>query len=469
MRRSSTLPATAADFALLARADTLAHTRVISTIVMALFITAAGYSGGPDSTWRRTHYLAAAAAIVYWGIKHEVILARCLKLCWPLLVLTVIGLCVTVNDEAVFQRDTLKGLWYATRIPVYITFGALVALRVPSLRWISNVSLLAGAFLAILFLLTYYIDPNVSDGNRLYIRSQIGRGNLISAFAVALAYYKFFIEKDIGPLSGLLVLAATAIMAGSIILADSRSYLYGEIFLLLVVFGIIPPALLGRTMVAVALLCLLVLTTPALHQFLSPGELTRISQILPGPLNELLPIDRATAADINNFWRGYETYSAFSCVSNQGPAAMLFGIGLHGAVIIPDTPADLGDPLNDAIPIFHNGFSFAYVRAGLVGLVLFMWQHVVLAARARPMIRSRFRDVRFFGRLYCGLLILMITEIPTTTGLLNYDESGATSCIFLGFLIGFGWVLARHAASREPKSVKTLHSDQLGVTLLRDN
>ena len=220
-------------------------------------------------------------------------------------------------------------------------------------------------------------------------------------------------------------------------------------------------------MAAAALVCLFILTTPALYQFASPGGLTRISQTLPNALNELLPIDRATTADINNFWRGYETYSAFSYVSDQGPAAMLFGIGLHGAVVIPDTPPDLGLPLNDAIPIFHNGFSFAYVRAGAVGLALLMWQHVIVASRAKPLIRSQFRDVRFFGRLYCGLVILMITEIPTTTGLLNYDESGATSCIFLGFLVGFGWVLRRQAANGVARPMNPLATDQLSEALLR--
>jgi hypothetical protein len=415
---------------------------------MALFIAAAGYPGGPDSMWRQLHFLAAATAIVYMGIRHEAAIARSLKLCGPLIVLTAVGLCVTVTDGSLFQRDTLKGLWYATRLPVYVTFGVLAALRVPSLRWISNVLLLAGALLAILFLVTYYMDARASGGDRLYVRSQIGHGNLTSAFALALACYKFLIEKDISPLSGMLVLAATAIMTASIILADSRSYLYGEIFLLLIVFGIIPPALFGRAAVAMALVCLFILTTPALYQFVSPGELRQISETLPDALNEPLPIDRVTAADINNFWRGHETYNAFSYVSGQGPAAVLFGIGLHGAVVIPDTPHDLGDPLNDAIPIFHNGFSFAYVRAGLVGLALFMWQHVKFASRAIPLIRSQLREVRFFGRFYGGLVILMITEIPTTTGFLNYDESGATSCISLGFLIGFGWFLQRHDPSR---------------------
>ena len=447
MRRSSAAFPAGAEFALLAPADARAHPDVLSTIAMALFIAAVGYFGGVDSTWRQVHFLAASAAILYWGLRHDAILARCLKLCWPLLAMMAIGLCVTVADGAVFERDALKGLWYTTRVPVYVTFGALAALRIPSLHWISNVLLLAGALLAIHFLLTYYTDPNVAGSDRLYIRSQIGHGNLTSAFAVVLAYYKFFIERDRGLLSGVVTFTAAAIMAGSIILADSRSHLYGQLFLLLFVLGLIPSAFFGRTVVLAVILCLFVLTTPALYQFVSPGELTAMSEKLPEALNELLPIDRATAADVNNFWRGYETFSTFSGVSGQGPTAISFGIGLHGAVIIPDTPRDLGDPLNDAIPIFHSGFSFAYVRAGLVGLALFMWQHVIFASRARPLIRSQLRDVQFFGRLYCGLLILMITEIPTTTGLLNYDESGATSCIFLGFLIGFGWVLQHRAAN----------------------
>jgi hypothetical protein len=466
---SSAVAVSGGEFTALPGAAAGPRSEVLSVLIMALFIAAAGYDQGQDSTWRQVQFLATAAAVVYWGIRHQAIVAHSLNLCWPLLVLTVIGVCVTVTDGTIFQRDTLKGLWYATRLPVYITFGALLALRIPSLRWISNVLLLAGALLAIHFLLTYYSDPNAAGGGREYIRSQIGHGNLTSAFAVVLAYYKFFIEKDGERLSGALVLAATAIMAGSIILADSRSHLYGQLLLLFFVFGIIPSAFFGRMTVLAAVLCLFVLTTPALSQFVSPGELTAISEGLPEALKELVPIDRLAASDINNFWRGYETYHAFSYVTREGPAAILFGIGLHGAVIIPNTPPHLGEPLNNAIPIFHNGFSFAFVRGGLVGLILFMWQHVLLASRARPLISSHSPDLRFFGRFYCGVMILMIAEIPTTTGLLNYDESGSTSCISLGFLIGLGWILRRQAASRLPNPVKPLAFDQLSDAPLRDN
>lgn len=420
--------------------------RRVPVVLTALFIAAAGFSRPSEDFWRQLHFLSAAMAIPYLALGHGAIFARALRLCWPLLFLVVLGFCVTLADGALFERDTLKGLWYTTRIPVYVIFGVLLTVRITSLELIGDVLLLAGAILAFHFLFAYYSDPNVASADRAYIRSQIGHGNLTSAFAIVLAFHKFFIEKKAGLISGALVVGAATVMGASILLADSRSHLYGQAVLIIFILGVIPLAWFGRLMVLLALIVLVVFTTPALQFFITSGDLDRLASALPDSMNELIAMDRATDAQINDYWRGYETFSAFSFVTAQGFHSILFGIGLHGAVTIPDTPPDLSDPLNGAIPIFHNGFAFAYVRAGLLGLALFMWQHAAFASQAKPLARSSDPSARFFGRLYCGLMVLMIIEIPTTSGLLNYDEAGSTSCILLGLLIGFAWNIRRSVA-----------------------
>jgi hypothetical protein len=409
---------------------------------MALFIAAGGFSRGSEDLWRQVHFLVAAMAIPYLALGRGALLMRSLRLCWPMLLFVVIGLCVTLAEGALFERDTLKGLWYATRIPVYVVFGILLTVRMVSPGWITDVLLLAGTILAFDFLYMYYTDPNVADAERLYIRSQIGHSALASAFAIVLAFHKFFIEKKTGVLSGALVVGATIVMATSIILADSRSHLYGQAILLLFIFGVIPSAWFGRPMVLLFLIALAILTTPALQFFVAPGDLDRLSSALPDSLNELISIERVDDDEINNYWRGYETFNAFSLVTLQGYDSIWLGLGLHGAVTIPNTPADLGDPVTGAIPIFHNAFAFAYVRAGLLGIALFIWQHLVFASQSKPLVRSRDPGARFFGRLYCGLMMLMIITIPTTSGFLNYGEEGSTSCILLGLLIGFAWKIS---------------------------
>jgi hypothetical protein len=426
-------------FAAAAGPSTCRTSRRISGVLIAIFIAAGGFSRGSEDLWRQVHFLVAAMAIPYLALGHGALLMRSLRLCWPMLLFVVLGLCVTVAEGALFERDTLKGLWYATRIPVYVSFGILLTVRMVSPGWITDVLLLAGAILAFHFLYMYYTDPNVADADRLYIRSQIGHGALASAFAIVLAFHKLFIEKKVGVLSGLLVVGAIIVMATSIILSDSRSHLYEPAILLLFIFGVIPSAWFGRTMALLFLIALAILTTPALQFFVAPGDLDRLSSALPDSLNELIAMERADDGEINTYWRGYETFNAFSLVTQQGYDSILFGLGLHGAVTIPNTPLDLGDPVTGAIPLFHNGFAFAYVRAGLLGIALFIWQHLVFASESKPLLRSRDPGTRFFGRLYCGLMMLMIIKIATTTGFLNYGEEGSTSCILLGLLIGFAW------------------------------
>jgi hypothetical protein len=437
-RAPSVLETTASSFSV-AAAPRKCASRRIPVVLTALFIAVAGFSRPSEDFWREAHFLSAAILIPYLALGRGAVFARCLRLCWPLLLLVVLGFCVTLADGALFERDTLKGLWYTTRIPVYVIFGAMLTSRITSLESITDILLSGGVVLALHFLVAYYSDSNVVSADRLYIRSQIGHGYLITAFAIVLAFHKLFVEKKTGLISGVLVVGAATIMTASILLSDSRSNLYGQAVLILFTFSAIPSAWFGRSMVLLALIVLVTLTTPAIQFFISSSELARLGSALPGSLNELIAIDRATNDEINDYWRGYETFSAFSFVTAHGFYSTLFGIGLHGAVIVSNTPPDLGDPLNDAIPIFHNGFAFAYVRAGILGLALFIWQHVTLASQAKPLVRSCDLNARFFGRLYCGLMMLMIIEIPTTSGLLNYDEAGSTSCILLGLLIGFAW------------------------------
>lgn len=79
--------------------------------------------------------------------------------------------------------------------------------------------------------------------------------------------------------------------------------------------------------------------------------------------------DYNSAADINNKYRGYETYMALKTYLNGTPLNLLLGHGFQKEVDL-GTYVMLGDTQRRFIPILHNGYAYQLLREGLLGLIL---------------------------------------------------------------------------------------------------
>jgi hypothetical protein len=213
---------------------------------------------------------------------------------------------------------------------------------------------------------------------------------------------------------------------------DSRALFLEIIVVAAFVFG---PSLTRRQLslgVVTSMVLLMVLSTPLLSVFLPETALGSGSLQLPDFVNEVLPVQRYTNYDINNFWRGYETYNAFAYVLSQGTLQTIFGTGLHTSLPLNQTLVVNGEGLV-AIPIFHNGFSFVFFRAGILGLSLFALFHRSLAVRLdRSCLSQPSVGDDSFVLLSQAMLVTMVLLTPATAGLLNYGESGATTAVLIG-------------------------------------
>lgn len=119
-------------------------------------------------------------------------------------------------------------------------------------------------------------------------------------------------------------------------------------------------------------LVVVVVAVPFLSHGLQPGaeiydESTGFLQKLAGSLSEIAIQDQYDEAGINLHWRGYEASLGVTAVNQNGWLSVVAGLGLGSYVEGPFI-----DKLN-IIPIFHNGFVTVYVKAGVLGLLIFVY------------------------------------------------------------------------------------------------
>ena len=94
-----------------------------------------------------------------------------------------------------------------------------------------------------------------------------------------------------------------------------------------------------------------------------------ISKII-SSTEETIVSDYNSSADINSYYRGFETYMSLKTYLNGTPLNLLLGQGF-GKEVDLGTYVLLGDTERKLIPILHNGYAYQLLREGLLGLILF--------------------------------------------------------------------------------------------------
>lgn len=324
---------------------------------------------------------------------------------------------------------TLKSTFFLLRPIIYLFLGIVIAQRFDK-RDIYTIVIWIAVCESVVFLVRFYLDPFAAEGDRFYIRSQIGHGSFAAQFAIAILLGRLLGMMPTVKFGCMTSLGLLIFISGIAVLADSRTTLVGTVVISSLIFVRWPPPLWTSRIVVLFLVSALFLTTPFLTDLaIDPAVLEAKIYDLPESIKEVTPLRRDTAFEINNYWRGYETFLAFDFVKEQGLLAWFIGTGLGTQVNLP-LMINLGDGNLDAIPVFHNAFSWIFVRSGLVGLAFFISLHAGLC-RTCLAPRREDKDLAFFT---LGAVVLSVLTAVTTAGLLNTDEP----CIILCFVIGWG-------------------------------
>lgn len=392
-----------------------------------------------------TTILAGMAAFMLAGAAP---LKRSLGLCLPLVVASLIGALITIV-WGVFAWDALRATYIYVRVPLHLALGIAIIVRFQDLRILMNAIILAAAGLAVYFLFRYFTMSDQASESRYLLRLATAGGWNILPFAIGIAIYlmRVWVNRPLIVTQSVLIVVGLSVL--TIILSQSRTAAVGAIVIVAFLFGMAPVRGYARIWTPLIILALFLLTTPALNFFLPIDVIGLIDESAPASVRELLAIDRLDQAGVNDYWRGYETFTAFHYVESRGPEAIAFGTGLHSLVPLRNLQLLQGEQSFGEIPVFHNLFSFALVRGGLVGIGLVGLFYTILAIPLQALAESPKRTIRLFGRLACGVHFSSILAIPATTGLLNATELAASTLVLIGAAIAVWDIERRNDVMRQ--------------------
>jgi hypothetical protein len=146
---------------------------------------------------------------------------------------------------------------------------------------------------------------------------------------------------------------------------------------------------------------------------------------------EIAVQDYTTMPDINENWRGFETYKALQTYLQGTAKEKVVGRGLGTAVDL-GFEMKLGGGTFERITNLHNGYAFLLVKTGPFGLaVVCAFFMVLLIAAARCSVTARDADSLAAARLMAGATWVLILTTLVIDGLLN-----GTSVVPVQFLLG---------------------------------
>ena len=229
--------------------------------------------------------------------------------CWPLIFIFLMGGIISLASGS-FDFETAKGAYYMSRPLIFMGAGIYLARAFSDFGLFRRAVIVSAAILSFIYIFKYLSDPGAMDASRLEIRGVVGVGYITVALGAAL------IIADITTWRIRVVeICALPVAAAATYLSGSRSAVVIIAIMIICRYANVFWTSLGAFWLAILLLFV---TTPLIEIFVDSYALTNLLHSLPSSIVELIAVNRNTDFDVNNGWRGYETYRAFTFVSDQG-------------------------------------------------------------------------------------------------------------------------------------------------------
>lgn len=330
---------------------------------------------------------------------------------WPFVALIALAFLRGLGAETyIFLRDG----WYFSNPLLVLLVGFVLGRQVDDAAKGLRAVVVAGTLVALLHLLWFVLFPQLLALRASEVRSVTGSGYFAPVVAVLI------LLAHAGHWRGGLRLAPAwawpllFINLASTGLAFSRTLTVVLLAGALAAAGFFAQRELRRVL---ALALLLVLAVLAARSAVDPDSLQAKTSLV-GKFGRVFEELRVTQdlrpGEVQDNWRGYETARAVGQWAEGGPARWFFGEGLGALVDLGLFESLTRDPRDAVrfIPIFHNGYVFVLVKAGLVGIVLYLLvlTRLYLMGRRHANAASPLRNL---GRLLqaCAVSLFISTAI----------------------------------------------------------
>jgi O-antigen ligase len=141
----------------------------------------------------------------------------------------------------------------------------------------------------------------------------------------------------------------------------------------------------------------------------------------------------ATKVEIQQNWRGYESYQGMLKFSDGTPLQKSFGYGFGARVDLGLIMKLAGEEYED-VPILHNEYVMLLVKTGIVGLILYLVFLYMVGFRSITRFEASDGEIYYSYQMLSALSVVSILNTYIGFGLL--DPTNAAVPIFLGLFWG---------------------------------
>lgn len=357
-----------------------------------------------------------------------------IRLAWPLGAVFVLGL---LHANQNLPRDVFRDMLFAFNPLALLFIGYFLSSRGANNGRMVDVIVCAGLITAALHLSEFVFNPGLLLEGAQDIRNQAGSGDSIVGVALVLLWngkrLTYFSPWGSNPGR---FYPALLLLLMSLILGFSRTHFVTVIVLMLAFSGYI-----GRLKWRHILRLLFVLGAIGALIFMfgqdvqtNEGFLAKIAR----SFTEIAIADYTSAEDINNNWRGFEAFQAFSGFLNAGTFEQFVGRGF-GALIDLGFYMNLGGVELRYIPWLHNGYAYILTKFGMLGILLYGYFYFSLIRTGMKYGQHNDAVVRFFSRTLTGTIVSLVAITLVIGGI----PAGAAGILVM--LVGYSVGTLRRA------------------------
>jgi O-antigen ligase len=291
----------------------------------------------------------------------------------------VVPIAVIMCAGMIFSLDNSpyligKDLWYVSK-PVLIMFvGYMLMFHIVDLKKIFQAILISSSITALIHIYDYIMLPEYLKTSLVSIRSEAGDGYFITIIAIAVIAVAWRARIKIFPRYSWLAWILAILALISICLAFSRTLWVSLFIMLTIVLELYNYRNIRRVALYTTLLFVLafiVFSTSDSERF---GDKKTTMGKLANSIKEISISDYSNRLEITRNWRGYQSHRGVETYLEGSAPEYIFGRGF-GTMIDMELYAVVGKDLRPIryVPMTHNGYVFILVKAGLVGLIVFLF------------------------------------------------------------------------------------------------
>ncbi|MFM0248064.1 hypothetical protein [Paraburkholderia sediminicola] len=354
------------------------------------------------------------------------------------------GLIPGILEGDIYQ--VLKDSWYFLKPVEFFILGAYLASGA-NYKNLFKAILVAGAVVSLFHVIRLLTNTEASDSSLDSVRDNVGHGYMISTLALSVAL--FYLRAGRVPIiTRFFCLIVSGLTFVSHFSAYSRILWIFAALLLLCFIGVATRLSVKNVLLVIAILCLGLgaAFTVSSSKAGSADATQSLVAKFENSFQEVNVRDYDDVEDINNNWRGYESFVALRQYSQADLLHLLLGQGFGSSVDL-GIDITLGGERTSTAPIVHNGFVYVIFKVGAIGLAMYgiflLW-----------VLKKSYEVERFYrgasgnisGTLAVAIGWIFIVTSLFITGIFNKTILSSMiivlSCIFSMY--------ARELASRNP-------------------